>query len=61
MSSHGYCAHARTAARAVTGLLARFRADVEAHLQAGACPRAGAACDPFADASPERAAIEALA
>ena len=61
MSSHGYCAHARTAARAVTGLLARFRADVEAHLQAGTCPRTGAACDPFADASPERAAIEALA
>jgi len=60
MSVHGYCAHCRTAASAVTGLLARFREDVAAHLTARACPRAaGGAADPFAPDSPERRAIEA--
>lgn len=60
MKDHGYCAHSRTAAAAVTGLLARFPADVEAHLAAGRCPRRDAApCDPFAAASPEWQAIEA--
>jgi NADH-quinone oxidoreductase subunit F len=58
LSMHGYCAHGRTAAASVTGLLARFRGDVEAHLAAGACPRPGAA-DPFGADSRERAAIEA--
>ena len=62
MKDHGYCAHSRTAAASVTGLLARFRADVEAHLAAGRCPRPDARpCDPFANGSPERRAIEALA
>jgi NADH-quinone oxidoreductase subunit F len=62
MKDHGYCAHSRTAAASVTGLLARFRADVEAHLAAGRCPRSGArACDPFGNGSPERRAIEAQA
>src|SRR5205823_2929115 len=42
MSVHGYCAHCRTAAAAVPGLLARFRDDVAAHLEARACPRGGA-------------------
>jgi NADH-quinone oxidoreductase subunit F len=60
MKDHGYCAHSRTAAAAVTGLLARFPADVEAHLSGGRCPRPGApACDPFAAVSPEWQAIEA--
>jgi NADH-quinone oxidoreductase subunit F len=62
MSEHGYCAHSRTAAGSVTGLFARFRRDVEAHLAARACPRAGQAgvvARPFDPASPERAAIEA--
>ncbi len=59
VSSHGYCAHGRTAAASVTGLLARFRPDVEAHLALARCPRPGAPVDPFADGSPERAAIEA--
>lgn len=59
MSGHGYCAHGRTAAGAVTGLLARFREDVEAHLAAGRCPRPEGHCDPFAEGSPERRAIEA--
>lgn len=59
MKDHGYCAHSRTAAASVTGLLARFRADVESHLSAGRCPRPRARpCDPFAPGSPERRAIE---
>jgi NADH:ubiquinone oxidoreductase subunit F (NADH-binding) len=62
MKDHGYCAHSRTAAASVTGLLARFRGDVEAHLDRGRCPLGpAAACDPFADGSPERVAIEGLA
>jgi NADH-quinone oxidoreductase subunit F len=59
MSSHGYCAHCRTAAASVTGLLARFRTDVAAHLEARRCPRGGEPLDPFAADSPERRAIEA--
>jgi NADH-quinone oxidoreductase subunit F len=57
MSQHGYCAHSRTAAAAVTGLLERFRAEVEAHLAGG--PRRGRHADPFGPHSRERAAIEA--
>jgi NADH-quinone oxidoreductase subunit F len=59
MSMHGYCAHCRTAAAAVPGLLARFREDVAAHLEARGCARGGTPCDPFASGSPERRAIEA--
>jgi NADH-quinone oxidoreductase subunit F len=59
MSGHGYCAHGRTAAAALTGLLARFREEVAVHLDARGCPRDGAArIDPFHPASPERAAVE---
>src|SRR6185503_3704583 len=58
MSQHGYCAHGRTAAASVTGLLSTFRADVEAHLAARGCPRPEGRVDPFGDGSPERAAIE---
>ncbi|HEY2942967.1 MAG TPA: NADH-ubiquinone oxidoreductase-F iron-sulfur binding region domain-containing protein [Vicinamibacteria bacterium] len=58
MSVHGYCAHCRTAAAAVPGLLARFREDVAAHLEARACPRSDAQADPFGSGSPERRAIE---
>jgi NADH-quinone oxidoreductase subunit F len=58
MSQHGYCAHGRTAAASLTGLLGVFRADVEAHLSARRCPRPEGRADPFADRSPERAAIE---
>jgi NADH-quinone oxidoreductase subunit F len=60
MSGHGYCAHGRTAAAAVTGLLAQFRTDVAAHIEARRCPRGDVArCDPFDPGSPERDAIEA--
>jgi NADH:ubiquinone oxidoreductase subunit F (NADH-binding) len=61
MAGHGYCAHGRTAAAVIGGLLRRFRADVEAHLAARRCPRASAPADPFAPGSPERAAIEGRA
>ena len=62
MKDHGYCAHSRTAAASVTGLLARFPDDVAAHLRAGGCPRpASARRDPFAPGSPERRAIEGAA
>ena len=61
MKDHGYCAHSRTAAASVTGLLARFPADVLAHLAAGACPRGGGAYDPFAPGSSHRLAIEVAA
>jgi NADH-quinone oxidoreductase subunit F len=59
MSIHGYCAHSRTAASSVTGLLTRFREDVAAHLVARTCPRGGVVTDPFASDSAERRAIEA--
>jgi NADH-quinone oxidoreductase subunit F len=59
MGAHGYCAHSRTAAAAVMGLLGSARADVEAHLEAGRCPHPGGGSDPFGPTSPERAAIEA--
>jgi NADH-quinone oxidoreductase subunit F len=58
MSVHGYCAHSRTAAAAVRGVLARVPAEVEAHLRAGRCPHEGGSSDPFAVGSPERLAIE---
>lgn len=59
MKDHGYCAHSRTAAGSVTGLLARFRGDVESHMAAGGCPRPQGRRDPFHPASPERAGIDA--
>ncbi len=60
MRPHGYCAHARTAAGSLTGLLAHVPEEVDAHLAAGRCPRGpGGRCDPFAPDSPEIAALEA--
>ncbi len=61
MSDHGYCAHSRTAAGSVRGLLSRFEAEVEAHIAARGCPHPERRCDPFALASPERTAIESRA
>jgi NADH-quinone oxidoreductase subunit F len=61
MADHGYCAHTRTAAACLTGLLSRFAADVQRHLDARGCPRGPSGrVDPFHPASPERAAIEAV-
>ncbi|MGG7382805.1 hypothetical protein ACQ7B2_30035, partial [Escherichia coli] len=57
---HGYCAHSRTAAGSVNGVLARVPAEVEAHIAARRCPRPEGAADPFAADSVERAAIEAV-
>jgi NADH-quinone oxidoreductase subunit F len=59
MTGHGYCAHSRTAAAAVTGLMAQARQEVQAHLDQGGCPRPEGRCDPFAPDSLERTAIEA--
>ncbi len=60
MAIHGYCAHSRTAAASVSGLLARCRAEVEAHLAAGGCPRPDGRWRPFDDDAPARRAIESL-
>jgi NADH-quinone oxidoreductase subunit F len=59
MSAHGYCAHGRTGAASVTGLVSRFRKDVDEHVAARGCPRGPVPSDPFGDRSPERTAIEA--
>ncbi len=59
MASHGYCAHGRTAAGAITGLLTRFRESVEEHVREGRCPRPEIPSDPFGIGSPEWTAIEA--
>jgi NADH-quinone oxidoreductase subunit F len=59
MADHGYCAHGRTAAAAVTGLLRRVPSAVSAHLAARQCPQGGSSRDPFHPGSPERAVIEA--
>ncbi len=61
MRPHGYCAHARTAAASVAGLLERVPEDVAEHLRAGGCPRPTAQCDPFARHSREILALEAAA
>jgi NADH-quinone oxidoreductase subunit F len=59
MSAHGYCAHCRTAAAVATGLVRRLEDAVEAHVAAGRCPSPALRHpDPFAPASPERAAVE---
>jgi NADH-quinone oxidoreductase subunit F len=60
MAGHGYCAHGRTAAASVTGLLARFSREVRAHLDSHGCPTPEVQARPFDSNSPERAAIEAV-
>jgi len=59
MAGHGYCAHGRTGAAVVMGVLDRFAADVQAHLAGGGCPQRQAACDPFAPGSAEQRALAA--
>jgi NADH-quinone oxidoreductase subunit F len=59
MSSHGYCAHSRTAAAVAMGFLAKVPEVVQAHLDARRCPEGLPLTDPFGAGSVERAAIEA--
>lgn len=59
MKDHGYCAHSRTAAAAVTGLLRTAPDEVALHVDRGGRRCGRAAADPFAAGSPERRAIEA--
>jgi NADH-quinone oxidoreductase subunit F len=60
MSAHGYCAHCRAAAAVATAMARGFERAVDAHLSGGSCPWPGRRHpDPFAPASPERAAVEA--
>jgi NADH-quinone oxidoreductase subunit F len=59
MSDHGYCAHSRTAAAAVTGFLRRMPEVVSLHLEEHRCPEPRPGADPFGVGSPERQAIEA--
>jgi NADH-quinone oxidoreductase subunit F len=56
MRPHGYCAHSRTAANAVTGMLDRAKDAVAARL--GGNEPAGRQATPFEPDSRERAAIE---
>jgi NADH-quinone oxidoreductase subunit F len=58
MSGHGYCAHSRSAAASLTGLLRLVPQAVEAHLAARGCPRHDARFRPFDPDAPERAALE---
>jgi len=60
MAQHGYCAHCRTAADGARGVVARFRHEVRAHLEAGCCPRPQGQSRPFDAASPQRSVIEGL-
>jgi len=67
MAMHGYCAHCRAGAGAVTRLVALNRPRIEDVLTAtGPAPRSagrttgGDSFDPFAPGSPQRRAIEAL-
>jgi NADH-quinone oxidoreductase subunit F len=60
MAGHGYCAHCRGAAAVATTVARSFAAAVEAHVAGGSCPWPERRHpDPFALASPERAAAEA--
>jgi NADH:ubiquinone oxidoreductase subunit F (NADH-binding) len=61
MAIHGYCAHCRTAAASVRGLLERFGCEVDAHIRGSGCPRPHGRFRPFDADSPARAAIEAVA
>jgi len=56
MADHGYCAHCRTAAQVVGGLLRSNRERPDDRSP----PRARDAFDPLGPGSPERAAIEAV-
>jgi NADH-quinone oxidoreductase subunit F len=60
MSGHGYCAHCRGAAAVATAMARGFADALEAHVSGASCPWPQRRHpDPFAPASPERAAVEA--
>jgi hypothetical protein len=58
MADHGYCAHCRTAAQVVGGLLSTRRESAEGRPEPS--PRERGVFDPLAPHSPERAAIEGV-
>jgi len=58
MAMHGYCAHCRAAAWAMTRLVSQTEPRMPVEAEAPRPP--SAAYDPFAAGSPERAAIEAV-
>jgi NADH-quinone oxidoreductase subunit F len=59
MSGHGYCAHCRVAAAVASAMARGFAEAVDAHVGGGSCPWPERRHpDPFAPASPERAAVE---
>jgi NADH-quinone oxidoreductase subunit F len=58
MAMHGYCAHCRTAASSVTGLLARADRAVSSRPAVAGSAGSDFAFDPFSPHSEERAAIE---
>ncbi len=60
MSGHGYCAHCRAAAAVATAMARGFADALVAHVGGASCPWPERRHpDPFASASPERAAVEA--
>jgi NADH-quinone oxidoreductase subunit F len=60
MTGHGYCAHCRVAAAVASAMARGFEEAVDAHVSGGSCPWPERRHpDPFASASPERAAVEA--
>jgi NADH-quinone oxidoreductase subunit F len=60
MAGHGYCAHCRSAATVATAMARGFAEAVDAHVSSASCPWPQRRHpDPFAPASPERAAVEA--
>jgi NADH-quinone oxidoreductase subunit F len=62
MSGHGYCAHCRGAAAVATAMARGFADALAAHVSGASCPWPERRHpDPFAPASPERAAVEAAA
>jgi len=59
MAGHGYCAHCRGAAAVATAVARGFAAALDAHVGAASCPWPDRRHpNPFAPASPERAAVE---
>lgn len=60
MSMHGYCGHARAGAASITGLFARYEGEIMQRLRGFEAGSGKRDRDPFAPASPERAALDAF-